>query len=112
MRTPTPYVTLLAGAGLGLVLLLATTQPTRTNAAAGYGPSPAPAATSQPSGSGSPSTAGGAGSLKPVGPLPAIPGCDSGIASAPDLGKVEHATTAIGGRPVSAGAHSHGGRAV
>jgi DNA-binding beta-propeller fold protein YncE len=96
MRTPTPIITLLTGAGLGLVLLVASTQAERTNAAANGSPSPAPAATAEPSGSAS---GGGTAALKPVGPLPAIPGCDTGIASAPDLSKVEHGTTTIGGRP-------------
>ena len=80
------------------MLLIASTQATRTDAVANGAPSPAPAATAEPSGSAS---GGGTAALKPVGPLPAIPGCDSGIASAPDLSKVEHATTRIGGRPFS-----------
>jgi DNA-binding beta-propeller fold protein YncE len=96
MKTPTPYITLLTGAGLGLVLLIASTQATRTDAVANGAPSPAPAATSEPSGSAS---GGGTAALKPTGPLPAIPGCDTGIASAADLSKVEHVTTGIGGRP-------------
>jgi DNA-binding beta-propeller fold protein YncE len=96
MKTPTPYITLLTGAGLALVLLIASTQATRTDAVANGAPSPAPAATSEPSGSAS---GGDTAALKPIGPLPAIPGCDTGIASAPDLSKVEHATTGIGGRP-------------
>jgi DNA-binding beta-propeller fold protein YncE len=96
MKTPTPYITLLTGAGLGLVLLIASTQAARTDAVANGSPSPAPAATAEPSGSAS---GGGTAALKPVGPLPAIPGCDTGIASAAELAKVEHATTTIGGRP-------------
>jgi len=104
MKTPTPYVTLLTGAGLGLVLLIASTQATRTDAGKNAATSPAPAATAEPSGSAS----GGTAALKPVGPLPAIPGCDSGIASAPELSKVEHATTAIGGRPFSVAVTSDG----
>jgi DNA-binding beta-propeller fold protein YncE len=100
MRTPTPYITLLTGAGLGLALLIASTQATRTDAIAKGGSSPAPAATGSPAASG-PAGAGGTSGLKPAGPLPAIPGCDSGIASAPDLGQVQHVTTGIGGRPFS-----------
>jgi len=107
MKTPTPYITLLTGAGLGLVLLIASTQATRTNAAANGSPSPTSAATASPAPSGS-TGGGGTAGLKPVGPLPAIPGCDSGIASAPDLSKVEHATTAIGGRPFSVAVTSDG----
>jgi DNA-binding beta-propeller fold protein YncE len=99
MRTPTPIITLLTGAGLGLVLLIASTQATRTNASAGGGASPAPAATSDDSGSGSGDGGGSAAPLKPTGPLPAIPGCDAGIATAADLAKVEHATTTVQGRP-------------
>jgi DNA-binding beta-propeller fold protein YncE len=105
MKTPTPYITLLTGAGLGLVLLIASTQATRTNAIANGAPSPAPAATAEPSGSAS---GGGTAALKPTGPLPAIPGCDTGIASAPDLSKVQTATTGIGGRPFSVAVTSDG----
>ena len=105
MKTPTPYITLLTGAGLGLVLLIASTQATRTNAGANAAPTPAATASPAPSGS---TGGGGTAGLKPVGPLPAIPGCDSGIASAPDLSKVEHATTAIGGRPFSVAVTSDG----
>ena len=100
MKTPTPYITLLTGAGLGLVLLIASTQAERTNAVAGGSPSPAPAATGSAAPSGS-TAGGGTAALKPTGPLPAIPGCDTGIASAADLSKVEHATTTVGGRPFS-----------
>jgi DNA-binding beta-propeller fold protein YncE len=100
MKTPTPIITLLTGAGLGLVLLIASTQATRTNTVANGAPSPAPSATGSAAPSGS-TGGGGTAALKPIGPLPAIPGCDSGIASAPDLSTVEHATTRIGGRPFS-----------
>jgi DNA-binding beta-propeller fold protein YncE len=100
MKTPTPYITLLTGAGLGLVLLIASTQAERTNASAGGSPSPAPAATGSAAPSGS-TGGGGTAALKPTGPLPPIPGCDTGIASAPDLSKVETATTTVGGRPFS-----------
>jgi DNA-binding beta-propeller fold protein YncE len=100
MKTPTPYITLLTGAGLGLVLLIASTQAERTNATAGGSPSPAPAATGSAAPSGS-TGGGGTAALKPTGPLPPIPGCDTGIASAPDLSKVETATTTVGGRPFS-----------
>jgi DNA-binding beta-propeller fold protein YncE len=100
MKTPTPYITLLTGAGLGLVLLIASTQAERTKVIAGGSPSPAPAATGSAAPSGS-TGGGGAAALKPTGPLPAIPGCDTGIASAPDLSKVETATTTVGGRPFS-----------
>src|SRR5215470_677673 len=98
MKTPTPYITLLTGAGLGLVLLIASTQATRTDAAANGAPTPAATGSAAPTGS---AGGGGTAALKPVGPLPAIPGCDTGIASAPELSKVEHATTGIGGRPFS-----------
>jgi hypothetical protein len=67
------------------VLLIASTQATRTDAIANGAPSPAPAATSEPSGSAS---GGDTAALKPVGPLPAIPGCDTGIASAAELAKL------------------------
>src|SRR5690349_24720347 len=105
MKTPTPYITLLTGAGLGLVLLIASTQATRTNAGANAAPSPAPAATAEPSGS---AGGGGTAALKPVGPLPPIPGCDTGIAAAPDLSKRETAPTTVGGRPVSVGVPQDG----
>ena len=100
MKTPTPYITLLTGAGLGLVLLIASTQAERTNVIAGGSPSPAPAATGSTAPSGS-AGGGGTAALKPTGPLPPIPGCDTGIASAPDLSKAETATTTVGGRPFS-----------
>ena len=96
MRTPTPYITLLTGAGLGLVLLIASTQATRTDAVANGAPTPAATGSAAPS---SPAGGGGTAALKPVGPLPAIPGCDTGIASAPELSNVEHATATVQGRP-------------
>ena len=100
MKTPTPIVTLLTGAGLGLALLIASTQATRTDAVVNGTPSPAATGSAAPSGpAGDSDGGGGTAALKPVGPLPAIPGCDTGIASAPELAKAEHATATVQGRP-------------